>query len=91
MSVNKLNVPTDFSEDSDISGKPKMAEADKPGNNVRAQTHRKGNGPDPVSKEFSDHSSANAESNRLRNNANDPTDRDPTRSTKKPMSGKIQK
>lgn len=89
MSVNNLKVPPDFSEDSDINGKPQLQEVEQKGKNLRAETHAKDFGPDPVSKEFSNDDSANAAANRLHNNAKDPTERDPTRSTDKPMSGKI--
>jgi len=89
MSVNKLNMPAE-SPEADIHSKPEQPEAQKLGNNRSAETHRKGNGPDSVSKEFENEDSANAAANRLRNNANDPTDKDPTRSSNKPLSGKIQ-
>lgn len=91
MSVNKSGIPTTDTEDADISGKPELAEAEKPGKNLSAETHKKDNRPDSVSPEFPDDFSSNAQANRLRNNPNDPTDRDRTRSSDKPMSGKQQK
>jgi hypothetical protein len=95
MSVNKLNVPTTNAEDSDVIEKSKLVESDPKTKALNPDSSRTKKdpyqGPDPVSKEFDDKSSANAESNRFHNNANDPTDRDPTRATDKPISGKIQK
>jgi hypothetical protein len=91
MSVNKLGVPTTDAEDSDINHKPQLAEAEKEGKNLSADTKRNENRPDMVSSEFSDDFSNNAQANRTRSNPNDPTDRDPTRSSDRPMTGKLQK
>lgn len=91
MSVNKRGVPTTDVEDADLNGRPELAEAEKPGRNPSAETGRRDTGPDPVSSEFPDDFSNNAQANRLRNNANDPTERDPTRASDRPMSGKIQR
>ena len=91
MSVNKLGVPTTDAEDSDINHKPELAEAEQPGKNLSADTKRNENRPDAVSSEFADDFSGNAQANRMGNNKNDPTDRDPTRSSDRPMSGKLQK
>lgn len=95
MSVNKLNVPAINTEDSDVIEKSKLIEPNAKTKALNPDSSRTKKapfqGPDTVSKEFDDKSSANAESNRFHNNANDPTDRDPTRVTNKPISGKIQK
>lgn len=91
MSVNKRNVPTTSAEDENESGKPTRHAPDEPGNNMSAQTGRNSilDGT-PKDKTLSDGSSNSDKNNRLRSNPNDPTDRDPTRSTNKPLSGKIQ-
>jgi len=89
MSVSKRNMPIDYSEDTLGGGKPKSQDSDKVQPKPTAKSEDGLKGPDPVSKEFSNEDSANASANRLRNNANDPTQRDPTRSTDKPIQGKI--
>lgn len=91
MSVNKRNVPTNDVEDEIESGKPTRRAPDEPGNNLSAQTGRNsildGTQKD---KSLTDGSSNSDQNNRLRSNPNDPTERDPTRSTNKPLSGKNQ-
>jgi hypothetical protein len=91
MSVNKLGVPTTDAEDSDIDHKPRLAEAEKRSKNLAADTGRNENRPDAVSSEFPDDFSNNAQANRMHDNPNDPTERDRTRSSDKPISGKLQK
>ncbi|GGC13035.1 hypothetical protein GCM10007205_22390 [Oxalicibacterium flavum] len=92
MSANKNVVPVTNAEDAKANDKLERPPADRPGNNLRAQTHANTIFDDkPQQKELSDGSTANDRNNRLHNNPNDVTERDPTRSSDKPLSGKIQK
>lgn len=91
MSVKKNNVPTTEIDDKPESGLPEIPETDKPGKNLSAQTHGRNQFDQSTEeKHLRDGSSKNDQNNRLRNNPDDVTQKDPTRSSDKPLSGKIQ-
>ncbi|WP_293776451.1 hypothetical protein [uncultured Oxalicibacterium sp.] len=90
MSVNKLQVPTSEVDDQPKNGLPSIPDTDKSGKNLRAQTHGRNVFDPPSDEDLRDGSSHNDQNNRLRNNPDDVTEKDPTRSSDKPLSGKIQ-
>lgn len=89
MSVNKLQVPTNEVDDRPEGGLPTIPDTDKDGKNLRAQTHGRNVFDPPPDDGMRDGSSRNDQNNRLRNNPDDVTQKDPTRSSDKPLSGTI--
>ena len=92
MTANKNVVPLTNAEDAKAHDRVERPVPDRPGHNLRAQTHANTIFDDQPQRQIpSDGPTASDHNHRLRNNPDDVTQRDPTRSTSKPISGKIRK